>query len=194
MTQIFEFPWTQERLQQIHKDESLTGLESLVEAWLKETPQRVQELLSAPLNEIVSLSPDEMKSIMFDFFIHKLDVHKARLTLEVVQATQYLSDLLLKLWVVMDQETRETLENPYYTYWLEKEEPKRAWDASVYQLVFPKTRHNYLTPEEYINFALNWYSFYFGKDFAWWMHKVLPFAKAFSQENAFFRRNFKIIS
>jgi hypothetical protein len=32
MAEIFEFPGTQERLQQIHKEESLQGLESLVEA------------------------------------------------------------------------------------------------------------------------------------------------------------------
>ncbi len=194
MAEIFEFPGTQERLQQIHKEESLIGLEGLVESWLKETPQRVNELLSIPLNQIVTLSPEEMKNIMFDFFLHKLEWSQTKLTLDVIQATQYLSDLLLKLWVVMDEETRETLQNPYYTYWLERESPKRAWDASVFNLVFPKSRKVFLTPEEYIHFALSGYSFYFGKDFAGWMHKVLPFAENFTHENPFFRRNFQIIN
>lgn len=193
MEKIFQFPWTKERLEQIHKEQSLTWLEGLVETWLKETPQRVSEILSTPLNQIVSVSTDDVKSIMFDFFIHKLDLKKASLTLDVIQATQYLSDLLLKLWVVMDEETKETLQNPYYTYWLEKEEPKRAWDASVYNLVLPKIRKNYLKPEEYINLALNWYSFYFGKEFAWWMQKVLPFAENFTNENPFFRKNFSVV-
>lgn len=194
MAEIFEFPGTQERLQQIHKEESLIGLEGLIESWLKETPQRVNELLSTPLNQIVTLSPEEMRNIMFDFFLHKLELSHAKLTLDVIQATQYLSDLLLKLWVVMDEETRETLQNPYYTYWLERESPKRAWDASVFNLVFPKSRKVFLTPEEYMHFALTGYSFYFGKDFAGWMHKVLPFAQNFTHENPFFRRNFQIVN
>lgn len=194
MAEIFEFPGTKERLQQIHKEESLQWLENLVEAGLKETPQRVNELLSTPLNQIVTLSPEEMRNVMFDFFLHKLELSRAKLTLDVIQATQYLSDLLLKLWVVMDKETEETLQNPYYSYWLERESPKRAWDASVFNLVFPKSRKVFLTPEEYMFFALNGYSFYFGKNFAWWMSKVLPFAQNFTHENPFFRRSFEIVN
>lgn len=194
MAKIFEFPGAQERLQQIHKEENLQWLDCLVEAWLKETPQRVKELLSTPLNEIVTLSPEDMRNIMFDFFLHKIELSHAKLTLDVIQATQYLSNLLVKLWVVIDEETRETLENPYYSYWLERESPKRAWDASVFNLVFPKTRKIFLSPEEYIYFALNGYSFYFGKDFAWWMRTVLPFAQNFTHENPFFKRNFQLIN
>ncbi len=194
MAEIFHFPGTQERLQEIHKATALSWLDELVEMWLKKVPQKINDLLSTPLDRIVILTPEEAKAMIFEFFINNFERKNIQLSLEIIQATQYLSDLLLKFWIVMDEEMKKTLENPYYTYWLEREEPKRAGDASVYNLIFPKTKKNFLTPKEYIHFAVNGYGFYFWKHFASWMLKVLPYAENFTQENPFFRRNFKLVS
>lgn len=189
MSDIIKFPGSEEILHARHLNEMLLGLDDLVEAWLKITPPKIEALLSIPLNQISIIENiDDIKQMIFEFIIQKADKKKIPLRMEITQASQYLSNLLFRLWVNQDSEIVETLWNPYYTYWIEQWEPKKAWDISVYNLVFRKDVHKTgLQGKDYISMAANGYAMHSGSKFGGAMYQVLPLVEDFTKENPFHR-------
>lgn len=126
--------------------------------------------------------------MIFEFIVQKADKKKIRLQQDITQATQYLSDLLFRLGVKPDADITQTLQNPYYTYWIEQGEPKRAGDASVYNLVFRKdVRRTGLLGKDYMTMAANGYAQHSGGKFAGAMYQILPLVEDFTKENPFHR-------
>lgn len=119
--EIIRFPGSEEILKARHLSDMLTGLDELIQEGLKITPVKIEALLSVPLNEITIIEDsDDVKKMIFEFIITKADKNHIRLAQDITQATQYLSDLLFRLGVKPDLDISQTLENPYYTYWIEQ--------------------------------------------------------------------------
>ncbi len=150
--------------------------------WITQTPSQVQIILDTPCDEIVILEDkNRLRDLIFEYIVQKLDKDKISFKPDITQAMQYISDLVFKIWI-NDEKITDIINNPYFNYWMWKNEPKKAWDASVYNFVTKPDWDKYLKRENYLNFATSWYYQYFWKEFAWWINQVLPYMEEFSKE------------
>ena len=177
-----------ERKNQKNQNQDLT---KLVSDWLKETPKKVKELLQTPQEEIMFLDDIEIfKKLIFEYIVSTLDNKQIVFYPNIIQASEYLSELMYKLCFLMDDDLKEALENPYYIYWLNKWDPKKAWDVSAYNYIFfrESSRKNRLSKQEYLIFAVNWYYQYAWKDFANGIQTILPISWKILTDSSFFSR------
>lgn len=153
--------------------------------WITKTPAQIQIILDTPCDEIVILEDkNRLRDLIFEYIVQKLDKDNISFKPDITQAMQYISDLVFKIWI-NDDKIKDIINNPYFNYWMEKNEPKKAWDASVYNFVTKPDWSKYLKRENYLNFATSWYYQYFWKEFAWWINQVLPYMEEFSKEKLF---------
>ncbi len=192
MWKLVQFPRTAEIIQTQQVQNMLLWLDNLVKEWLQQTPQRIKEILSIPINKITIIEdPNDIKALIFEYILTKMEKQNIPFWIDVTQAGQYISDLLFKISMNNDNELKESLENPYYTYWMEKWYPKKAGDVSVYNLIFPKSeRKVFLKTDDYEELAISWYLMYSWKNFAYWIQKILPLVKNFREENPFYKKSF----
>lgn len=194
MWKLVQFPRTAEIIQTQQVQNMLLWLDNLVKEWLQQTPQRIKEILSIPINKITIIEdPNDIKALIFEYILTKMEKQNIPFWIDVTQAGQYISDLLFKISMNNDNELKESLENPYYTYWMEKWYPKKAGDVSVYNLIFPKSeRKVFLKTDDYEELAISWYLMYSWKNFAYWIQKILPLVKNFREENPFYKKSFSV--
>lgn len=200
MSKIILFPTTNEerkivkRGRNLEEQTALNDVDTLVDEYLSETPEDIKKLKSTPLNELVVVSVDQFQKVILDFLIKDTKYKNHKLSVNVANAIDYTSHLLYKVLIIQDDITKEMLDNPYYSYWAEKEDLKTRADASVCNIAFPnKKRKNPMTKKDYESLALNGYRLHFGWDFAGWMASVIPSVEDFNSKNVFFERNFTII-
>lgn len=158
---------------------------------ITQTPRKVQEILSSfshdDIVEIKNLR--DIEDIIFEYIVQKLDKQKISFHLWVIQATKYLSNYLFRLWFTQDDEIIAILQNPYFTYWVEKWFPKIAGDVSVYKFLFYKdTSRNIIPQNNYKDFAVNWYNIFYWREFAIWIEKILEQIKDKKELENFFKQ------
>lgn len=144
---------------------------------ITQTPQKVEEILKCfSTQEIIEIEKlSDIEDLIFEYFIQEIDKSKIDFNVNIIQSAQYLSNLLFKIWFCNDDEINALMQNPYYTYWLEKWQPKRAADASVYNYIFfKKSLKRPIQRQDYKTFAVNGYAMFYGGDFAFWIDRTLP--------------------
>ncbi len=192
MAEIILFPWSEELQKNKNLKNEINDLEYLVKKWLSQTPKKIKEILETPLNKITIVDKESLKSLFFDYIVKNMDKEHITFSNKNIQASQYLANLFVEIWLTTNDEINSSLNNPYFSYWMEKWDFKKAWDVSVYNFVFKKDKTWLLSKKDYQLFAYNWYLNYFWEDFASWVNNILPITEEMNSRDSFFERNFKV--
>lgn len=193
MAEIILFPWSDDLQKKKNIKNGIKNLENLVKEWLIQTPEKIKDILQTPLNKISIIDKESLKSLFFDYIVKNMDKENISFSNKNIQASQYLANLFVEIWLTTNDEITKALNNPYFSYWMEKWDFKKAWDVSVYNFVFKKDKTWLLSKKDYQLFAYNWYLNYFWEDFATWVNNILPITEKINSRDSFFERNLKVV-
>jgi len=190
---IIQFPDSRENLVRRNtKWNWFNDLDSKISELIKQTPDKIEQLINQEYvspNELLIINNNDLKALILDYII--FHVHKVKENIEwwLLMAIEYISDLLFKIFLINWEETRLIIEHPYYTHWMEKWYPKRAWDASIYSYVFKSFEKKPIKRENYIPFAMSAYLEYsHNHDFVRWIWYTMPLIWNITKENDFLKR------
>ena len=163
--------------------DSLNGL-------ITKVPDEIVSLLSISDDSIVVTSETDFKKLMKDYLIHSIQDSNAAFSYEVIKWMNYLSTLLVEMMrIEKPSDVEDIMANPYYNYWASRGKFKKAWDASVYNYLFRKSKRWVMKPQDHLDFAIRGYHHFFPeKAIAQWIWKILPEIQWINSDNDFFRR------
>jgi len=196
---IIHFPDSRENLVRRNNQEyPFSELERNIDKLITQTPNRVNEIINweyVSPNEVLIVNSNDLKALILDYIIYQLN--KARNTIEwwLLMSVEYISELLFKIFLFSWEEIKLIIQNPYYTHWMKRWYPKRAWDASIYSYIFRWFEWKPIKKEAYIPFAISAYLEYSkNNDFARWIWETLPLIWNISKDENFLKRwNLKTI-
>ncbi|MBW7954767.1 hypothetical protein H3C61_03060 [Candidatus Gracilibacteria bacterium] len=193
MAEIILFPGSDDLQKKKNIKNGIKNLENLVKEGLIQTPEKIKDILQTPLNKISIIDKESLKSLFFDYIVKNMDKENISFSNKNIQASQYLANLFVEIGLTTNDEITKALNNPYFSYWMEKGDFKKAGDVSVYNFVFKKDKTGLLSKKDYQLFAYNGYLNYFGEDFATGVNNILPITEKINSRDSFFERNLKVV-
>jgi hypothetical protein len=153
---IIEFPDTRENLIRRNNEAQLPDFDKQVWLMLTQTPDNIQWIIDKSYTnnwDILIVNQKEFKALIIDYIISKLKENKVDFWKNNIMWANYLSEVLYQFFLWQSEEVKMIIDNPYYTHWMEKWFPKRAWDSSVYSYVFRDFSRKPIKKDDYIWFA-----------------------------------------
>jgi hypothetical protein len=194
---IIEFPDTRENLIRRNNEAQLPDFDKQVWLMLTQTPDNIQWIIDKSYTnnwDILIVNQKEFKALIIDYIISKLKENKVDFWKNNIMWANYLSEVLYQFFLWQSEEVKMIIDNPYYTHWMEKWFPKRAWDSSVYSYVFRDFSRKPIKKDDYIWFAQAWYvEWSHNYDFAYSISNILLFIWDMIKDNKFLNRWLRLI-